>query len=348
MKQSQIKKILSSYGYPTSGNEWITLDKFKMVYLDEDSKIYLGNDKKLNFDFTHNLLKITEGYTKKGVFYEFSNNNSDPSKYTPNIYYNLDDIGGFIRTSNPVNGIAAYNTEIPFGFASHNYIEVSSNNNAKLNTTLAANFFNELSEDDISNYLIENSEALLTAFGLSKDDEIFNIGTAIYNTLQGGATVSVNMTDGGIMKISGHFDEDWETENPDMWNISIVYEVPKNGTNKCFPNGSKYSVKGGTVKLTANPAEITNTMEYDVAVCVYSYQVDITGVTISDGINDYTLDITGLIKETDWDNPCIIDPNAATWTITLHNFKLPGDNAKGTVKINGEEVMWKDIKSLIN
>ena len=69
---------------------------------------------------------------------------------------------------------------------------------------------NELSEEAISNYLIDNSEAIMTAFGVTKGESAVDIGTALYNKLQDGETVSVTMNDGGVLKVSGHFDEGGE------------------------------------------------------------------------------------------------------------------------------------------
>lgn len=214
-------------------------------------------------------------------------------------------------------------------------------------TEEAASFMSELSENSISNYLVENSEAIMNAFGVSKEDSAVNIGTAIYNKLQGGETISVTLNDEGVLKISGHFDENPDSPNLDTWNIKIIYEIPKKGTSKCFEKGSNYVVKSGTVTLIANPAEITNTLKYDIALCVYSYSVDLDNVVINNSMKDYIINIKGLTKKEDRDNPCIIDPNGATFTITLHDFKLPEDNAVGTIQIDGEEVNWKDVKALV-
>lgn len=74
-------------------------------------------------------------------------------------------------------------------------------------TEEAASFMNDLSQEAISNYLIDNSETIMTAFGVSKEDSAVNIGEALYNKLQSGETVSVTLDDGGVLKISGHFDE---------------------------------------------------------------------------------------------------------------------------------------------
>ena len=207
----------------------------------------------------------------------------------------------------------------------------------------ASAFFSNLDEETVSSYLIGNSTAIMQAFGVSKDDDASSIGTAIYNTLQSGKTVSVLMDDGGVLNISGHFDEG----GTDTWHMEIVYEVPSDGTDRCFPEGSPYSVKGGSVRLIADPAEITETMEYDMAVCVYGYQVDITGVTVNNGESEFTLDVVGLTKPEDFSHPCIIDPNGATYEISLHDFTLPPADADGTIKVNGEDVAWSEMKPMI-
>ena len=203
----------------------------------------------------------------------------------------------------------------------------------------AVGFFNELSQEAISEYMIENSEAVMSAFGVTKEDEASNIATAIYDKLQGGDTVSVNMSDGGILHISGHFDEG----GTDEWNIVVKYDVPEGGTNRCFPEGSKYVVKGGSVTLTANPAEITNTEKYDMALCVYGYKVDIAGVTVTDGEDTFTLNVAGLMKPADYSKPCIIDPNGATFTISVHDFVFPPADAEGEVKVDSEPIAWAEI-----
>ena len=129
--------------------------------------------------------------------------------------------------------------------------------------------------------------------------------------------------------------------------MKIEYDVPTDGTNKCFPEGSGYSVKGGTVTLTANPAEITNIENYDIALCVYGYTVDIKDVIVNNEVKSYNIDITGLTKATDWENYSIIDPNGATYTISVHNFQLPENDAAGTIAVDNEEISWKEVKELI-
>lgn len=202
---------------------------------------------------------------------------------------------------------------------------------------LATSFFNELSQEAISQYMIDNSEAVMNAFGVTKEDSAVNIGTAIYDTLQGGETVSVEMNDGGILDISGHFDEG----GTDTWNIQVVYHVPAEGTDRCFNEGSPFIVKGGSVTLVANPSEITNTDEYDMALCIYAYGADISGVTVSDGTSEFTLDCTGLAISENWSEPCIVDPNGATFTISVHGFRYP---ERGTVMVDGESVEWSEIE----
>ena len=159
----------------------------------------------------------------------------------------------------------------------------------------------------------------MAAFGVSKEDSAVNIGNALYNTLQSGKIVEVTLDDGGVLKISGHFDEG----GTDYWTFNITYIIPKGGTNKCFEAGSELTVKSGEVTLIANPAEITNTMDYDMALCIYSYKVNLTDVVINNGVKDFTLNIKDLVKKEDYNKPCIIDPNGATFTISLHDFTLP-------------------------
>lgn len=219
-------------------------------------------------------------------------------------------------------------------------IEEESTNN---NVVKVASFMTDLSESAISNYILNNSEAIMTAFGVSKEDSAVNIGTAIYDKLQGGETISVMLDDGGILKISGHFDEG----GTDYWTFNITYIIPEAGTNKCFEAGSGLMVKSGEVNLIANPAEITDTMDYDVALCIYSYKVNLTNVVISGDEEEFTLNIKGLTKKEDYDKPCIIDPNGADFTISLHDFKLPEEDAEGTVEVDGEAVSWKEIRKEI-
>lgn len=243
-------------------------------------------------------------------------------------------IGESVRAVAKAKGLPADGnlSEVINGIADNE--EAGENNTAK-----AVGFFDALSQNAISDYLIENSQAIMDAFGVSKEDGVSAIGTAIYNKLQGGETVSVDMSDGGKLHVSGHFDEGGE----DTWHIEVRYDVPENGTARCFDEGSPYTVKGGSVTLIADPAEITNTEEYDVALCVYGYQADIAGVTVVNGEDEFVLDVDGLTKPADWNNPCIIDPNGATWTISLHDFVYPPQDAEGTVSVDGEAVEWAEI-----
>ena len=204
----------------------------------------------------------------------------------------------------------------------------------------AAGFFGELSQDAISGYLLENSAAVMAAFGINKESGSANIASSIYDTLQGGDTVSAEMNDGGMLRIYGHFDEG----GTDYWNIKIEYEVPAEGTNRCFDEGSLYSVKDGKVILTASPAEITDTAEYDMALCVYAYTADITDVSVSDGKSDFVLSATGLSIAENYDKPCLIDPNGATYTISVHDFRYPEN---GSLMIDGEAFDWAEIQKEI-
>ena len=200
-------------------------------------------------------------------------------------------------------------------------------------------FFDELSQDAVSDYLVENKDVIMTAFGVEEGGSASSIGEALYNKLQGGDTISITLNDGGKLNINGHFDEGGE----DLWTMNIEYIVPEGGTNKCFPAGSGYLVKSGTVVLRTTEGEITDTLEYDIALCLYSYSFDISSAVISDGETERTLTVSGLTKPTDLDNPCIIDPNGATYEITVHDFVLPPADAEGTVALDGEPVEWSEI-----
>ena len=209
--------------------------------------------------------------------------------------------------------------------------------------TEAAGFMNELSEDAVSDYLVENKDAIMAAFGIEEGESAASIGTALYDKLQGGDTITVELNDGGVLKINGHFDEGGE----DLWSMNIEYDVPEGGTNKCFPAGSKYTVKSGKVVLKTTQGEITQWPPYDTALLLYSYSFDIVGAVVTDGTNEFTLDVTDLKLPTDWDNPCIIDPNGATYEIHVHNFRLPPADAEGTVKVDNNPVEWSDVRSLL-
>ena len=116
-----------------------------------------------------------------------------------------------------------------------------------------AGFLEELSINAISAYMIENSPAIMEAFGITKDSNLQALMTALYDKLQAGDVISFDMSDTGTLSIKGYFDEGGE----DVWDMTIVYDVPTTGTSECFPDGSEYSVRGGKVTLRAFPAEIT-------------------------------------------------------------------------------------------
>ena len=206
-------------------------------------------------------------------------------------------------------------------------------------------FFNSLSQEAISAYMVSNKDVIMEAFGVEAGESAGNIGTAIYDTLQGGDVVTVNMNDGGVLKISGHFYE--PSDDMPYWDMLFEYAVPADGTDKCFAEGSGKLVKGGTVKIHMLNGEITDTEQYDMVLNIYGYEVDIDGVTFVDGDDECVIGIAGLTRPNDFHNPCIIDPNGATWEINIRAFYLPDEDAEGTVTVDGEPVAWADIRKEI-
>lgn len=198
----------------------------------------------------------------------------------------------------------------------------------------------------MSDYVAENADAILKSLGISKDDATDNIAKNLYNKLQGGETLSATMSDGAVFGLSGNF-----SDETGQWKMLLDLKLPEIASGAAFPKGSGYTVKGGSIKVTLDPAEATSYDEYGGCLVVYSYSVDVTGVTVNNGVKDFMVDIKGLKRPEDTDNPdgyaVIIDPSRYDWTIKIHDFKLPEADAEGTVKIDGKSASWKDIKSLL-
>lgn len=213
-------------------------------------------------------------------------------------------------------------------------------------TDKAVSFFNELSQDAITDYMIANRQAVMTALGVTEDSSVSDIGTLLYDKLQGGDTVTINMNDGGALNISGHFYE--PVDDLPYWDMNILYSVPKNGTNKCFPEGSKMFVEGGSVLIHITNGEMTSYGDYNMVLLVYGYEVSINSVTVEDAEGSFTLNISGLTRTADFSNPCIIDPDSSTWDIYVRSFYLPKEDAPGTISVDNEAVSWSDIVSKIN
>lgn len=206
-------------------------------------------------------------------------------------------------------------------------------------------FFNELDQDAITNYMISNKDAVMTAFGVSEGSSIGDLGTLLYNKLQEGGTVTANMNDGGQLNIRGHFYE--PSDDFPYWEMEIEYKVPEGGTNKCFPAGSQMSVKGGTVTIHVTKGELTSWGDWNMVLLIYGYSVDISGVTVVNEEESYEIGVAGLTRPNDYDNPCIIDPDSSTWEIHVRQFYLPDADAEGTLTVDGTPVEWSEVKPQI-
>ena len=200
-------------------------------------------------------------------------------------------------------------------------------------------FLNELNLEAISDYVITNSTAILNAFDLDSQASITELGTNLYNTLQGGETITISLNDG-----DGHFDEGGE----DLWDMYIEYDVPADGTSDCFPAGSEYTVSGGTVILHTSQAEITNTAEYDVALLLHDYDIKIKNVTVSNTDDEFVLEVDGLGIPADYySEHTVIDPNGADMTISVPVFRMPPEDSDGTITIDDNTVLWSEIYPLL-
>ena len=209
-------------------------------------------------------------------------------------------------------------------------------------TDKVVRFFNELSQDAVSNYMVSNKDAVMAAFGVTEGSSVGEIGQLLYDKLQGGDTVEVDMNDGGKLKIHGHFYE--PSDDFPYWDMYVEYEVPEGGTNKCFPEGSQMSVKGGSVTLHITNGEMTNWDDkWYMVLLVYGYIVDITNVTVTEEEESFVLNIAGLTRPNDFSNPCIIDPDSNTWEIYVRQFYLPDSDAEGTITADGEPALWSEV-----
>ena len=208
----------------------------------------------------------------------------------------------------------------------------------KTELEIAKDFFGSLRAEAVSDYLVENKDAFLTALGIEEDTDLDSVGTVLYDKLQEGGSIVVEMNDGGVITVTGHFDE-----VEAYWTMNIQYDVPANGTDRCFPADSGKVVKGGSVLLTATEAEITTIGDYGVCIPVYGYKVNINNVTFEYEGSPHVIKVTDLTKPTDWGDPSIIDPDGNTWEIRLYDFKLPPKDAEGQVLIDEQPVSWSEI-----
>ena len=206
-------------------------------------------------------------------------------------------------------------------------------------------FMNELDKTAISNYLVKNKDAVMSAFGVTEDSSAIQIGELLYDKLQGGDTISVNMSDGGVLDISGHFYE--PSDDLPYWDMYITYKVPEGGTSECFPEGSQMSVKNGEVVLHALNAELTSYGEWNTVLLIYSYDVTITDVTVVDGEDSWVLNMSNFTYPMNYSDPCIIDPDSSTWEIYVRQFFLPPKEAGATITVDSDSVIWADVVDVI-
>ena len=208
----------------------------------------------------------------------------------------------------------------------------------------SAEIFKELKKDNsVSNYLSANTDAFMKAAGISKEDEVQNISKVLYDKLQSGDVISVQMSDGANVIFGGHF-----SDETGRWRFELNCELSKEASKAMFPKDSVYSVLSGNIKIIMEPAEATKYGEYGGCILVYGYSIDMNNVIVSDGESEYLINIQGLNRPEDVFDPClIIDPNKEQWTVTAHEFKLPEEDAQGVIKINGRVLQWKNIKQLL-
>lgn len=211
----------------------------------------------------------------------------------------------------------------------------------------ASYLFEELnSKHSVSDYLSANTDAIMKAAGVSKEDAPEGIATLLYDKLQGGEKISATMADGAVLDLSGHF-----SDETGQWRLQMDLKLPAKPSSAAFPKGSDYTAAGGTVRIVMDPAEATSYGAYGGCILVYSYVLDVSGVTVSNGAKSYSVDIKGLKRPENEDNPfeqcLIIDPNRSDWTITTHEFKLPDPDAAGTVLIDGAPADWAKVRKLI-
>ena len=201
-------------------------------------------------------------------------------------------------------------------------------------------------KQSVSDFLTKNTDALMAAAGITKETED-SVNSILYDKLQAGETITADLSDGSVLSLSGHFDD-----QTGKWDMDVSFAFPEKASGALFPENSGYTVKGGAVRLDLNPAELTKMDGYDACIAVYSYSLDVTGVTVFNGAKSFTVDIKGLKRSEDAENPydpcLVIDPNKGDWTITTHEFKLPQENAEGAIKIDGEDVSWKEVSKLLS
>lgn len=214
-------------------------------------------------------------------------------------------------------------------------------------TEQAAYLIKELKgRQSLSNYLQANSDSIMEAAGIKKGEDGKSVLDTLYDKLQAGDEIKATMSDGAVLSLTGHF-----SDETGRWKLQTEISLPAKASGAMFPDDSEYTLKDGTVKVTMDPAEMTKMDPYGGCIIVYGYSLDVSGVKVSNGAKEYEVDISGLAREEDPnsfdDYGLIIDPNKEKWAVTVHEFKLPDDDAAGTIKIDGKPVAWRDVKNLV-
>lgn len=211
-------------------------------------------------------------------------------------------------------------------------------------TESVADVLNTMTYANTSNLLTNNVDAIMSSINVSKNDSSFDLYNSLYNKLQNGDKINVQLSDGSILNIGGHY-----SDESGRWTFDFSMKFSEKGTSALFNKESGYVVKDGELRITSDTGEIIKTAKYGSIIGLYTYKFDLKNVNIVNGAKKFTLDIEGLsITEEGFDHVLVIDPDRSDWTITIRKFTFPDEDAPGVVKVNGQTTTWKDVKALLN
>ena len=210
-------------------------------------------------------------------------------------------------------------------------------------TESTADVLNTMSYNHVSDLLTNNVDVIMSAIGVSKTDSSFDLYNSLYNKLQNGDKIDVELSDGSKLNVGGHY-----SDESGRWTFDFTIKFSENGTSAPFGKESGYVIKGGELRITSDTGEITKTKEYGAIIGIYTYRFNLKDATVANGPKKFKLDIEDLaITEEDFDYALMIDPDRTDWTIAIRSFVFPDENAPGTVKVDGQTVAWKDVKALL-
>lgn len=219
-------------------------------------------------------------------------------------------------------------------------------NAARLRIEKLAGFINDLSRDSIQTYLESNGDILMDAIGIKKTDNISDIHNTLFDKLQSGNKIEVTLNDGAEMALYGNYSEDLG-----YWVLHADCKMPDTGSKSFFKAGSIYTIESGSFSFTMDNAQVMKNNKYGGHIVVWEYTLDVHDMIFSDGEKSYLMNISKLKYE---ENPIsagfIINPDKASWTVTVPEFNLPPAGAPGEFDLIpfDDALIWKNIHKLLD